>query len=538
MRIAAGVLLILVSIVNLVGGLGHTVGSGAKAVESRMERDLSVYSRKLARDAEDSAAAARDRAAFAIFLWVMVGLQIAGAVTLFTNKAKAFCLAVAGLTVLTEVFSILITEFGITNVPGLVAGTLALVAGGGVRAGPADAPDAASRDRRAWMYALAIVAIVAISGVAYHRLGRTHTGPTVASAPGRRQPAPEQVPTSESVSAGAGVPNGAGASREPIIAAFRDTFDRADLGADYQAMSPRYSIRNGRLAADATQDAPIFLLRPIPRDVVIELDAGTDTPQGELKVELFTAGPSLPRNGTSGYELIFGGWNNTQSIIARLGEREQTAKKRKGPVIKAGKTYHWKIVRTGSRLDWFVDDMSKPFLSFDDNEPLVPPDHAFFAFNSWQWESWFDNLAITPLGATAVAHAAGQADAPPVAAAASPPAPAATDPCQARLILDPDPKERGANLRDAPNGSVLLEIPNCTEVCVLEEQGAWAHVRASPRDIGYVHTTRLASTNAPRCQPGNSSATTPRPTVKTKTPKPGPEPQEGTATGEVQDPFE
>ncbi|MBZ0236858.1 MAG: hypothetical protein K8M05_31305, partial [Deltaproteobacteria bacterium] len=83
------------------------------------------------------------------------------------------------------------------------------------------------------------------------------------------------------------------------------------------------------------------------------------------------------------------------------------------------------------------------------------------------------------------------------------PAPAAApEPeCTPKVVFDQTPAETGANLRADPDGEVLLEIPNCTEVCVYEVRDGWARVSASPRDVGFIHESRLLPTDTARCNP-------------------------------------
>ncbi len=67
------------------------------------------------------------------------------------------------------------------------------------------------------------------------------------------------------------------------------------------------------------------------------------------------------------------------------------------PEVIVGKSYHWKIVRNGGKISWFVDDMKTPFLELEDSSPLRGPNHAYFGFNNWRSSVSFDNLEIAPL---------------------------------------------------------------------------------------------------------------------------------------------
>ena len=58
--------------------------------------------------------------------------------------------------------------------------------------------------------------------------------------------------------------------------------------------------------------------------------------------------------------------------------------------------YKWRIVRNGKTIDWFVDDMTTPFLSLTDEAPLSGKGHQHFGVNNWESDTWFDNLVITP----------------------------------------------------------------------------------------------------------------------------------------------
>jgi len=192
-----------------------------------------------------------------------------------------------------------------------------------------------------------------------------------------------------------------GPPRPAIAGPWQDTFQRATIGADYLATSQSaYSIdKAGVLHAQGAHNHPLWLRKKLPRDVQIELDVRSDSPAGDIKVEAFGDGRSHATTRgaytATGYVFIFGGWNNSKSLIARKDEHggKMAVDKTRRKVV-PGTTYRWKIVRKGTRIDWSID--GKPFLSYDDAKPLAGKGHEYFGFNNWESKLSFDNLKIQP----------------------------------------------------------------------------------------------------------------------------------------------
>lgn len=198
----------------------------------------------------------------------------------------------------------------------------------------------------------------------------------------------------------------------PITDRWTDDFERAHLGDDYRATSDVYRLTNGALNAKGAYNHPLWLRKKLPRDVVIELDIWSSSPDGDIKVEFFGDGKSHATDKgaytATGYVAVMGGWSNSKSILARRDEHGVVGEdlvERTRPKVEVGKRYHWKIVRNGGRVDWYVDDMETPFLSFEDDEPLAGSGHEYFGFNNWESDAWFDNLVIAPTPAARAAQA-------------------------------------------------------------------------------------------------------------------------------------
>ena len=187
----------------------------------------------------------------------------------------------------------------------------------------------------------------------------------------------------------------------PITEAWTDDFERSTLGKNYYKTGGGYDIEDGALITRGSYNHPLWLRKKLPRDAIFEFDCWSNTPDGDIKVEIFGDGMSYdPDRGSytaTGYVLIMGGWNNSRSIIARGDEHAPNLPVRVAPKVEPGRKYHWKIQRKGNRIDWWVDDMTTPFLGFDDPQPHEGAGHQYFGFNNWQSDSRFDNLSITPL---------------------------------------------------------------------------------------------------------------------------------------------
>ena len=95
--------------------------------------------------------------------------------------------------------------------------------------------------------------------------------------------------------------------------------------------------------------------------------------------------------------MIFGGWYNSKSIIARLDEHGKDVVQRTEPKVVPNQHYKWRIDRKANQLTWFIDDMTNPFLQLIDPRPLEGMGHEYLGFNNWETDTWFDNLVITPL---------------------------------------------------------------------------------------------------------------------------------------------
>jgi hypothetical protein len=176
---------------------------------------------------------------------------------------------------------------------------------------------------------------------------------------------------------------------------FVDHFDRMELGDNWVASKGSdWRIKEGSVVSNGTDNRPLWLKARLPDDAVIELDLRSDSQVGDMKFELYADG----ENHASGYILIFGGWNNTISCIARLNEHGADRQEVNQPgQVQPGKTYHMKVVRKDRVLRWSID--GKLFIDYFDSDPLRGKGHDRLAFNNWRSKLSFSNLSIRAAGA-------------------------------------------------------------------------------------------------------------------------------------------
>ena len=198
-------------------------------------------------------------------------------------------------------------------------------------------------------------------------------------------------------------------SRPPITEPFEDSFDRAELGPDYSALSPAWKIVANKLCVRGARNKGAWLLRSIPANARIEFYAQAEAPEGDIKVEAWGDG-ATGATGTSytnatSYLAILGGWKNTKHVLARLNEHgddrmeldvEQGSDDERQRPVAPGQPYHFKIERAnGKSVRFSVNEVL--YFEMWDEDPLVGPGHEHFGFNDWDAPVCFDNLKVTPL---------------------------------------------------------------------------------------------------------------------------------------------
>lgn len=197
---------------------------------------------------------------------------------------------------------------------------------------------------------------------------------------------------------------------DPLLdAPYQDDFGRQSAGADWRLLGPTWRIESGALCARGARNRGAWLRRRLPTNARIEFDARSDSPDGDIKAELWGDGRSgakgVSYDDATSYLTIFGGWRNRWHVLARLdehgedrlavalAERAEDPRKRR---VEPGQRYRFKVERRDGRtLSWWVDGVLIHRL--EDDAPLAGRGHDHFGFNDWSVHVCFDNLSITPL---------------------------------------------------------------------------------------------------------------------------------------------
>ncbi len=179
---------------------------------------------------------------------------------------------------------------------------------------------------------------------------------------------------------------------------FEDDFNRTELGPLWRNTGGPYQLINGQLKVRGARNKPLWLRRTLPRNALVEFDVRSESPEGDIKVELYGDGVSKATEDSyhaTSYVVIFGGWRNSLNVLARMDEHADDRVVGAARKVEPGHTYHMKIERKGDTISAWVD--GQLLAKMKDPHPLWGAGHDHFAVNNWQSELWFDNLKITPL---------------------------------------------------------------------------------------------------------------------------------------------
>jgi Domain of unknown function (DUF6250) len=186
--------------------------------------------------------------------------------------------------------------------------------------------------------------------------------------------------------------------------------DETGIGPNWKQTSlGAWRIENGKLCGKSAKNQGIWLARTLPINARIEFEATAQTPDGDLKAELWgdgiSAATTVSYTNATSYLTILGGWKNTFHVLARVNEHAADRKQIKidhesddprAQMVSSNQPYRFKVERSdGHTVRWSVNGTE--YLAYDDPEPLAGIGHDHFGFNNWEVKVCFDNVRVTPL---------------------------------------------------------------------------------------------------------------------------------------------
>lgn len=183
-------------------------------------------------------------------------------------------------------------------------------------------------------------------------------------------------------------------SEKKVVLVFEDSFERTEIGENYEIQGGDWRIENGKLRCGTAKNKNLVLRSvDLPQNGIVELTMKSYSDAVDVKFNLW--GDGKIHDHGDGYSFILGGWNNRISVISKLDEHEKRRSERKGKLEKE-KLYKIKVERSSSKIKWFVN--GELFLEYSDETPLKVNDgYSKLSFANWRSDVEFDDLKIYAL---------------------------------------------------------------------------------------------------------------------------------------------
>ena len=183
-------------------------------------------------------------------------------------------------------------------------------------------------------------------------------------------------------------------SEQKAVLVFEDSFERAEIGGNYEIQGGDWRIENGKLKSKTAKNRNLVLKSiDLPQNGIVELTMKSHSDAVDVKFNLW--GDGKIHDHGDGYTFILGGWNNRISVISKLHEHEKKRSEKKEKLEKE-KLYKIKVERLLSKIKWFVN--GELFLEYNDETPLKVSDgFSKLSFANWKSDVEFDDLKIYAL---------------------------------------------------------------------------------------------------------------------------------------------
>lgn len=185
-------------------------------------------------------------------------------------------------------------------------------------------------------------------------------------------------------------------SEKKAVLVFEDSFERSEIGDNYEIQGGDWRIENGKLRCATAKNRNLVLRSvDLPQNGIVELTMKSRSDAVDVKFNLW--GDGKIHDHGDGYTFILGGWNNRISVISKLHEHEKKRSEKKEKLEKE-KLYKIKVERSLSKIKWFVN--GELFLEYNDETPLkVSEGYSKLSFANWKSDVEFDDLKIYALEA-------------------------------------------------------------------------------------------------------------------------------------------
>lgn len=180
-------------------------------------------------------------------------------------------------------------------------------------------------------------------------------------------------------------------SEKKAVLIFEDTFERSEIGGNYEIQGGDWRIENGKLRCGTAKNRNLVLKSvDLPQNGIVELTMKSYSDAVDVKFTLW--GDGKIHDHGDGYTFILGGWNNRISVISKLHEHEKKRSEKKEKLEKET-LYKIKVERLSNKIKWFVN--GELFLEYNDETPLKVSDgFSKLSFANWKSDVEFDDLKI------------------------------------------------------------------------------------------------------------------------------------------------
>ena len=184
-------------------------------------------------------------------------------------------------------------------------------------------------------------------------------------------------------------------SGKRAVLIFEDSFERAEIGENYEIQGGDWRIENGKLKSGTAKNRNLVLRSvDMPQNGIVELTMKSHSDAVDVKFNLW--GDGKIHDHGDGYTFILGGWNNRISVISKLDEHEKKRSEKRNANLEKEVLYKIKVERISNKIKWFVN--GELFLEYSDETPLKVSDgFSKLSFANWKSDVEFDDLKIYAL---------------------------------------------------------------------------------------------------------------------------------------------